>query len=310
MSKARDLANLASDATNVATDAELAALDVGRIVPTDSNISVPGAPTSVSAGNGDAQDSIKGSLILTNNVTMAEKNVFINRYSLENRSGNVWISNGYKRYGQWLNVGESESELLEAFVDPLTTPGAENDYILLKGRKSDGDFYNTMNKYTWLGKQAPYTEKGNVHDNYCFSKILNHQNLEEITKTTLEVELAGMNFYIYKYMRIPVTIYESGNPKNQELLKGRNQALGEDNKNSIDQSNSPIGKISPTKNNPSDEDGTPDQTDQVKNEFLSGYYVVTGIRFSYSPGDSPSKLKMSLTLTRREWPIPAKNKDV
>ena len=275
----------------------------------DVNITPSVLPSS-QPDDGDAQDSIKGSLILTNQVTMAEKNVFINRYSLENRSGNVWISNGYKRYGQWLNIGESEIEYSEAFVDPLTTPGAENDFILLKGRKSDGDFYSTMNKYKWLGKQAPFTEKGNVHDNYCFSKVLNHQNLEEITKTTLEVELAGMNFYIYKYMRIPVTIYESGNPKNQELLKGRNQALGEDNKNSDNQKDSPIGKITPTKNPPSEEDGTPDQTDQVKNEFLSGYYVVTGIRFSYSPEDSPSKLKMNLTLTRREWPIPAKNKDV
>ena len=51
MTRARDLANLAGSATVLATDSELAAIDltnVTRIVPTDSNISVPGAPTSVS----------------------------------------------------------------------------------------------------------------------------------------------------------------------------------------------------------------------------------------------------------------------
>jgi hypothetical protein len=65
MSKARDLGNLAGQATGLATDAELsaavAAIDltnVTRIVPVDSNISVPGAPTSVSATTDNAQSSV------------------------------------------------------------------------------------------------------------------------------------------------------------------------------------------------------------------------------------------------------------
>ena len=64
---------------------------------------------------------------------VGEKNVFINAYSVENKSGDVWMTNGYKRHGQWLNIGESETEYQQAFADPLTTQGAENDYILLFG---------------------------------------------------------------------------------------------------------------------------------------------------------------------------------
>ena len=83
MSKARDLANLASDATNVATDSELAALDVGRIVPTDSNISVPGAPTSVSGTVSNANSSVSfvaptdngGSTILSYTVISSPGNI-------------------------------------------------------------------------------------------------------------------------------------------------------------------------------------------------------------------------------------------
>ena len=83
MSKARDLANLASDATNVATDSELAALDVARIVPVDSNISVPGAPTSVSAGGGNTQSAVSfvaptdngGSTILSYTVISSPGNI-------------------------------------------------------------------------------------------------------------------------------------------------------------------------------------------------------------------------------------------
>ncbi len=52
MTKARDLGNLAGQATGLATDSELSAAIAGidltnvqRIVPVDSNISVPGAPS-------------------------------------------------------------------------------------------------------------------------------------------------------------------------------------------------------------------------------------------------------------------------
>lgn len=258
--------------------------------------------------NTPTPDSTKGSLILTNNTMMAEKNVYIERYTLKNKSGRAWLANGYKRYAQWFNVGESESTFEEVFVDPLTTPGSENDFILLKGRKLDGSFYSTMNKYKWLGKQAPVTEQGNVHEHYCFSKVLNHQNLVEITKTTLEVQLAGMNFYIYKYMRIPVTIYESNNPKASMIMQKRNEDLGEPNTDSDEAKNTPLGQLTPTPYQPQDTESAPKQNEQVKNEFLSGYYLVTSVTYTYDPKDPP--IKMNLTLSRREWPIPAKNKDV
>jgi hypothetical protein len=267
----------------------------------------PSVPTTATQGNGDEKEGNKGSLILTNQTQLSGKNVYIEKYSLKNSAGNVWLSNGYKRYGQWLNVGESELEYQEAFTDPLTTPGAETDFILLKGRKSDGDFYKTQSKYTWLGKQAPTTEQGNVHDNYCFSKIHNHQNLQEIDKTTLEVEISGMNFYLYKYMRIPVNIYQSGNPKAADAMKGRNVAIGETNDNSQAAKDSPMAKLTGEReDDPIDPEGTPASQDQIKNEYLSGYYVIKSLTYSFKPG---GPIMTRAILTRREWPIPAATKD-
>jgi hypothetical protein len=272
-------------------------------------------PLEGTEGNPNAESSIRGSLVLTNDTKFAEKNVFIRKYTIKNQAANIWLNNGYKRYAQWGNMSGTEFEYQQAFVDPLTTPGAETDHILLKGRKDDGEWYKTMNKYKWLGKQAMYADQGNVHDNYCFSKVLNHQNLKEIEKTTLEVELDGMNFYIYKYMRIPVVIYESGNPRNQMIMKKRNEDLGVSNKNSEDSLNSTQGKLSEFNltakegfTRPQNEEGVPEQNQQTKNEFLSGYYVVTGIKYKFAQDSRP--VRMILTLSRREWPIPAKLKDV
>lgn len=90
MSRARDLANLADEATGLATDSEVsaavAAIDltnVQRIVPVDSNISVPGAPTSVSASAGDTEATVSfvaptsngGSTILSYTVISSPGNI-------------------------------------------------------------------------------------------------------------------------------------------------------------------------------------------------------------------------------------------
>jgi hypothetical protein len=263
-------------------------------------------PTSGMVGMDNAEESIKGSLVLTNQAEKAGQNIFIESYSIENKSGRIWMDNGYKRYANWYNIAKDSSTNENVFVDPLTTPGAETDFILLKGRR-DENFYETQVKYKWLGKQAPLSEEGNVHDNFQFCKILNKQNLEELDKTTLVVTLAGMNFYIYKYMRIPIIIYET-NPKKRLELANRNEALGEDLKNSEQSKNEGFNKASSERpDNPSSEDNiSNDPRNQVKNEFLSGYYVVKDIEYTYT---SPGPVKQVITLIRREWPIPAKNKD-
>jgi hypothetical protein len=269
------------------------------------NIST-GSPLSGMQGNDDAQESIKGSLILTNQAEKAGQNIFIENYSLENKSGSIWRRNGYKRYATWYQINQSSSEIEEAFADPLTTPGSETDFILLKGR-ADEKIYEKQLKYKWLGKQAPTSEGGNVHDNFQYSKILNHQNLDELKKTTLKVDLAGMNFYIYRYMRIPILIYISGDAKKQLEMIDRNEALGESAKNPDPELNEGFNKATSSRpDNPSSEDNpVNDPRNQQKNEFLSGYYVVDGIQYTYS---SPGPVKQRLTLIRREWPIPAKNK--
>jgi hypothetical protein len=274
------------------------------------NISMA-SPASGGYNQQDVKDSIKGTLVLTNRADRTGTNVFIENWAPNNNSAAVWIKNGYKRYSQYLDIDSAgKPEYVSTFVDPLTTPGSETESILPKGRKGD-DSYKSQVKYKWLGKQSA----DNVHPSYIFSGLLNFQNLQEINKTSIDVELAGMNFYLYRYMRIPILIYEGSakDPTRMEKMKDRDTALGEDGgydkapDPSADatggrSSESGSGDADPTTKEKS---GT-DPRDQIKNEHISGYYVINTIKYTYS---SPGPVKMKLNLIRREWNIPSKNKN-
>ena len=152
-------------------------------------------PINITNGNiglawdqGETEKSIKGSLVLTNKNDKVGTNVFIKTFSLENNAAAIALSEGYKRYVQYYNVGDgtAKGEYVSNFVDPLTTKGSEDSLILPKGRR-DEDRYKTQIKYKWLGKLSGDVDGGNMHDNFIFSEVLNHQNKKEITKQSLSL---------------------------------------------------------------------------------------------------------------------------
>lgn len=240
---------------------------------------------------------------LSNVSPYTSTNFGIQSYSWNNNSGDVVIKNGYKRTGYWLNIDGNEIESQNAFSEALTTEGAEKDYVLLKGiKREDGTAYDyrKKNKHTWLGKQAIATNQGNVHPNFSFAKVLNHQNLEELEKTTLTLKLNGPNFAIYKYQRVPIAIYENGDYQTKSSLALRDKTLGEENPNMKPDQEGSAQNIGPDSTAGVDDFGS-----NILNNFLSGYYVVGGIKYVWSR--SVGGVQPELKLIRREWPIPFKN---
>ena len=271
-------------------------------------------PSGMDPNSTGVADSQKAALILTNEPGKEGTNLFITSYSLLQNTGSIWKKNGYKKYAQFLDINDTDEEYMSIFVDALTTVGSENDFILAKGRVGE-DTYLDQNMYKWMGKQAPFTLDGNVHDNYLFSGILNFHNLEEIKKTSLKVTIEGMNFYIYKYMKIPVAIYSMAQGKDSiDKLKGRDADLGESG--SLDPSDQPEGNLTAIKDGGSDPSNLGvDPREGIRNEQLSGNYIVGGIKYIYTPPpEDPEEtgggMKMELELIRREWPIPAQNKSL
>ena len=216
---------------------------------------------------------------LSNMIQLQGNARYISKHQMVNKSGQISKANGYKRYTQYWNL--ETREWVSEFVDPLTndTPGM---IPATKGRIIDGEVEGPRNsqvKYKYLGTQGD-----NVHPEYQYSTVLNYQNIAEINKMGMVIELDTVNPALVRYSRIYCQILEYASPIQNVLLAPNNDEL--------------IGEDAPqTREGDADENNQ--QTENgVPNEFLSGFYVVSGVEWLYT---TPGPVRMRLTLQRREF---------
>lgn len=209
-------------------------------------------------------------IILSNHNSLRTSGNYIKGYTLVNKAGQVVIDNGYRRFVQnydaRLTTTSPKDKYKPYFIEPLSTQGTQNK-ILLKGRTNE-DFFSKHNKYKWLGTQYGLLD-GNSHENYFHAIVQNRQNNEEIEKMMLRLNLGKCNFNLYRGQRIPVIIVNIGDPNRQ--------------KQTLDDSQSKNDELS-------------------QDKFLSGYYSIHGMTYSWNSSDG--LFVQELLLTRREWPIP------
>ena len=215
-------------------------------------------------------------IVLSNHMNMQSTSNFILKYSLFNNSGNIWMTNGYRRYTEFYDTDNKEFNSF--FIDPLTTEGAERDSIILKGRQNDDSYLNQF-KFKYSGRLSSYNNEGNLHDNYYYAKINNYQNMQEINKMGLKVTLNGISNFITKYASIPVVIFKQG-----QAAKNRRYAGDELNNELAD-----------------DEEAYLSPSGYLYDRFLSGWYVVKDYTINYNSNGSFSQ---EVFLIRREWPTP------
>lgn len=223
--------------------------------------------------------------ILSNFQDLKGTPAFVHHYNVKNNSNTVSATQGYKKYTQFF---EQNSETFwSIFTDPINTPGAVENKIILKGRtKKPGapkeEFWKTQNVYAWKGIQYSAPE-GNVHEKYVFAYNWNERNKAELNKMYIDVELDRGNFNIYRGERIPLVLIVAGDNQYQNILS------------------------TPETDNKSSAFPQP-----IIDKFYSGYYMVSGMKFSYGAPSADengvtragSGFMQNLTLTRREWPTP------
>ncbi len=217
--------------------------------------------------------------MLSNLLQLQGKSNYISTYQQINKSGQISKDNGYKRYAQFWDL--NSKGFINEFIDPITgnTPGMEP---ATKGRIVDEEVEGPRNeqaKYKYLGTQGD-----NVHLNYMYSAILNYQNLAEIDKFGMIIELDMINPAISKYSRIYVQILEFAQNVKEVLTAPDNDLDVPSGARRREETLDNIGNDSSSQNG-------------IINEYLTGFYVITGIEYILT---KPGGLRQKLHLRRRE----------
>lgn len=233
-------------------------------------------------GEEQTSNKIESPNILTNAASMNSTNTFIESYNLVNNAGALAKKNGYKRkmiYWENDSVGVVAHEL-----EPLASENMKDIDEPLKGRR-DEDRYTKEVKSKYVGRLPIQSDDmPNVHLNYSYSAISNQQNLDEMNKMKLEVTLKTFNPGIHLWQKIPVQIMKSGFTQitSQQGINEAKDDKGFDTDQDVEAEN--VNELN---------------VDQVKDEFLTGYYVIGGIKYIYKQNTG---IIQKLTMLRREWP--------
>ena len=228
----------------------------------------------------------KSPLAITSFSGAAGTNVHISKYAIQNNSGEIVKKNGYKRVLQFFENDSEETGLVNFDVEPLSSNNLKDIHEPLKGRR-DEERYKQEIKYKYVGRRHSDAETSNTHLNYNFAGLHNVQNLQELDKVFLEVELSTWNPAIYRYQKLPVAIYSETPDKTaaDAALKTKKEELGFEAKEKEEIA-----------------DGSRNENDGVGviDEFLSGFYIVGEISYVYTRKTGKTVQKMKLL--RREWP--------
>lgn len=218
-------------------------------------------------------------------ITNIEKNhtgtdKYILAHSLQNNAAQVTSSGGYRRTIQYYD--DNSREYRQFTIDPLTTENLPEDMQPLRGRL-DEDRYQNEVKFKYMGKQ------GDEHDNYLYAQIHNYQNLQELNKMYLTVEMDKANMSFYRFQRLPVIIYETDSSR-IEVMKKREELNRDEG-------------VPPSEDKGEQGDAIKEMYGAPKlNKMLTGVYVIGAIEYTYNRG--AKAIKQKLTLLRREWPHP------
>jgi len=211
---------------------------------------------------------------LTNDVKMQGSGNYLRKHQMVNESGLISKNNGYKRYAQYWD--EAEKTFINEFVDPLVEE-VEGMIPVTKGRLLDSETEGPRDeqvRYKYLGQQTE-----NVHDQFMYSTVLNYQNLTEINKMGMVVELDTVNPAILRYNRIYCQIWDYAEPVIR-VVTASTEDDAQPAPNAVER----------------DPESNGTSSGGILNEFLSGFYVISGIEWIQL---APAPMKMKLYLQRR-----------
>lgn len=195
-------------------------------------------------------------LFYTNRRDFDGSSRFITSYRMNSEVSKVVLQNGYKRLFQFYNTITKEYiNTQDLFIHPI-------EHTIVNGIKQGGmnkDLIDKIIKYKYVGKQNE-----NMHDYYLFSNLWNYQNLEELYKNVLTVDLKMVDIQLRMFQTVPILIYEYDTLINRALSIAKNAT----------------------------------EKDLSFNEYLSGMYTIINIEYLYS---KDSNITQRLYMVKKEY---------
>lgn len=219
-------------------------------------------------------------LLVTNQPQLFGYPFFINAYTLLSEAGNTTNNMGYIQEVQFYDENaQYENTPNEKYVrytiEATTTEDVQENMVLQRGRAPEKEYLKEIRK-KWMGILFSGQE-GQVHPNYLQARVQNPLNLSDVTKFTLQVETGSYFPGFYRGQAVPVAVYvtQSG-PRMDNTGKSNNQQ-------------------------------SQNQRGIVKDEFLSGQYVLMGFTICWSGSKGFYQI---LNLCKREWVLNSAGKTI
>jgi hypothetical protein len=224
----------------------------------------------------EQEDNMSSNLLLCNSNTVARSDIFIRELKPITRQGKYLTQNLFRRtiqfYDYTLNESDPSNKEVEFFIEPISEQRKKEEGEPLIPENED---LRTKSTATYLG-----IDYGNTHTNYKFAQIHNSHNIDEINKIKLQITTVGTNLNITRGMRVPIMIVREGKEEG-EMYDAR---VNEDK--------------------PTDIKKLERNINMKVDQFLSDFYVIVGIKFSYDPAEASKDATHFFTeieLAKRDW---------
>ena len=133
-------------------------------------------------------------LLLTTDETAQNTNAFVVSPRITNSSTKVNLNNSY--FTESISYTTDTKSFSNFTIDTRTNLSAASNALK---DNTERDLYK---KARWNGKTDDYSNNGNQHKEYGYSKILNEVNLRELSKLKIDLTLPNPNFNLYRYLKI------------------------------------------------------------------------------------------------------------
>jgi hypothetical protein len=152
-------------------------------------------------------------LLLTNDFSMVNTNLYFSSYKIVNNSTKISLESGYKNIAKYYD--ENQKDFLIFDIESITSQTPNS--IILKGAPQDNNFYNLNVNTYYIGK----FDSDNVHKNYKFAYIHNDKNNYDLEKIVLEINMGTPNYSIHKFQKIKVFVSNQTTTPSQDLVNNR-----------------------------------------------------------------------------------------